>query len=93
MATSLLDFLPKHKCGLTIQHNEHKNYYECARDYIYSSNLDNLDWESQEELDKAINTDEIWTMTWYPETPIGSYSIAASTLESLLLFASKGEKI
>lgn len=34
-----------------------------------------------------IKQNEIWIMDWYPTTPIGHFTIAASSLESLLLFS------
>lgn len=43
-----------------------------------------LDWVSAEERAAAIQSNSIWTLQWYPDTPIGSYSVSASTLEALL---------
>ena len=41
------------------------------------------DFVSPEELKKAIAEDSVWILHWYPDTPIGSYSILASSLEAL----------
>jgi hypothetical protein len=81
--------LPKHKCGLFLTHNEHKNIYQTAEEYI--KNEDHTTWESEEHKQKAINTNEIWTLQWYPETPIGFYEISAPTLEDLLNFTKRVE--
>ena len=72
---------PKHKCGLFLTHNEHKDYYQKAEDWIKEVDYD---WADEESKMRAINTDEVWTLHWYPDTPIGFYSIAAPTLEELL---------
>lgn len=75
--------LPKHDCSLELSHNEHKNYYETAQDWL-DNNPGHYAWESEEDKQKAIGEDSIWTLQWYPQTPIGFYAIASSNLESLL---------
>jgi len=75
---------PKHKCSLTLQHNAHKDYYQPLADYIEENDWYN--WISDEAKQQALATDEIWTIQWYPDTPIGSYSVAAATLQELLDF-------
>jgi hypothetical protein len=39
---------------------------------------------TEEEIKESIQTDEIWEMIWFPETPVGSYKVCAPTLEKLL---------
>lgn len=78
--------LPKHKAALFISHNEHKNYYQTAAE---CADRDPAEWKSEEQKKRAIQTDEIWTMQWYPETPIGFHVIAAPTLEELIEFANE----
>jgi hypothetical protein len=77
--------LPPHKCGLSIEHNPHKNTYESVADWIQVPCVP--DFESDSEKQKCIDADDMWTMQWYPETPIGFNLIAAPTLEDLLRFA------
>jgi hypothetical protein len=78
--------LPEHKCGLHLEHNVHKNYYETAESYIrdYGMHV----WKDEASKQRAIDTDSIWTLQWYPDTPIGFYAIAAPTLEELLASSS-----
>ena len=85
--TDLLGLLPKHKSGLHLQHNDHKNVYETAVQWIVDN--DWCDWESEEAKQRAIDTDEIWTLQWYPDTPVGFYALAAPTFEELLEWANK----
>lgn len=42
------------------------------------------DWVSEEEKTKAIETNRMWTLQWYPDTPVGFYSVSASSLAVLL---------
>lgn len=76
--------LPPHKCELCITHNQHRSYYEKIADFIGGSGAD---WPSEEAKARAIATDEIWTIQWYPDTPISFHLIAAPTLEEALAFA------
>ena len=73
---------PNHKCGLYLTHNEHKDVYEDITQHIVD--LDLMDaFESPEAMQRAIDTDSVWTLQWYPETPIGFHRIAAATLEEI----------
>lgn len=76
--------LPKHRCGLHLCHNEHKNYYQSVEEFVLGSLFD---WKDEEAKQRAIATDEIWTLQWYPNTPVCCYCVAAPTLEELLEFA------
>jgi len=83
--------LPRHKCGLYLTHNEHKDIYQTATDWL-NEHQELHDWKNEEHKLRAISTDEIWILHWYPDTPIGFYSIVAPTLEELLEYASEIEK-
>jgi hypothetical protein len=82
--------LPAHKCGLYLQHNEHRDYYQPAAEWMEERG-DDYDWQSSEAIARAIESDSIWTLQWYPVTPVGCYCLAAPTLEELLAFAAKFE--
>ena len=73
---------PPHKCSLTLTHNQHKGYYESISDYIGRD--DRIQWVSEEEKQKAVKTNEIWELQWYPDTPVGFYCAGASTLDALM---------
>ena len=73
--------LPRHECGLYLEHNVHKDYYENLEDVL---NQDCYEDMLQEEKDEIIAADSLWTLQWYPDTPIGFYRVAASTLEKVL---------
>jgi hypothetical protein len=73
-----LNWLPEHKCGLHLSHNEHRDVYETVEQFY-----DADDFISTEEWDKAVAEDSVWVLHWYPNTPIGFTRIAASTLDAI----------
>jgi hypothetical protein len=73
---------PKHVC-LELTHNEHTVNYDSVEAYI-KKYVDEESWISKEEKEKAISTNEIWELIWYPDTPGGYCSLCASSLEALL---------
>ena len=81
--------LPPHKGELSIEHNQHKGSYESAASWLktHVDELDAYDIPNTEARSLMEVTNEIWTLTWYPYTPVGRYSIAAPNLESLMAFA------
>ena len=66
--------------SLHIVFNDHKTTYETIDDWMGSRDF----WVSEEEHQKAVAQDTIWVAHWYPHTPIGSYTVAASSLEAVL---------
>jgi hypothetical protein len=41
------------------------------------------DWVSEEERQRAYETNACWRLQWYPYTPVGFSSIQASSLEAI----------
>lgn len=74
LAEGLVALLPPHKFGLYIAHNAHKDVYE---------KVERCDWISDDERQKAIEEDDMWTIQWYPEPPNGSYALSACSLAVL----------
>lgn len=91
-ATHLLGLFPEHKCGLFLKHNVHRDYYQSAADWCKEQDERGeggmYEWESDEAKARAIATDEIWTLQWYPNTPVGFNAVASPTLPELLEWAS-----
>lgn len=87
---------PRHDCGLHLTHNNHKDYYQTVEQYIKDiadrsdeDEGEKEDWVSDEQRTKAIETNEMWELTWYPDTPVGSFCLWASDLEVLLKAANE----
>ena len=78
--------LPKYM-SLSINHNEHKNYYEPLKEYIdtlLNGKRPSLEELSDKEYKKCLEMDEFWEVRWYPETPISFNVVYGSTLEECL---------
>lgn len=43
---------------------------------------DRIDWVSEDERLKAIRENSVWTIQWYPNTPVGFNCVGASTFEA-----------
>lgn len=68
---------------LHLTFNDHASNYQTVAQAVEEDNWHG-DWINDEERDRAIATNRAWSLQWYPDTPIGSYSVSASTLEALL---------
>jgi hypothetical protein len=85
---------PKHEAGLWLMHNDHKSVYRTVQqainmeDHGYTLGC----WVSPEQRQKAIDTNECWTLQWYPQTPNGSCILSAADLDVLLTAAMLTEK-
>lgn len=77
------DVLPPHGAGLTLAHNDHKNLYQSIVEYAKETRLS---FVSVDEYERSLNTDEIWELQWYPDTPVGFNKLCASTLPALMAF-------
>lgn len=78
---------PKHKYGLYLIHNKHKDYYQSSKDYIEQREQNkgyHLNWSSETSREKCIETNQIWELQWYPDTPIGSHEVIGPTFEEVL---------
>ena len=82
----LLGLLHGKYSSITIGFND-----ECAPSYMtVAEEVENAErygaesWVSEEERQRAIETNSMWTAQWYPDTPIGFYVLHASSLPALL---------
>jgi len=77
---------PEHKCGLFLTHNEHRDYYQKLEEYM-EERSDLLKEMTEEDRAECIRTDSLWTLQWYPDTPVGFCHVAGPTLERVLELA------
>ncbi len=75
---------PEHKPSLHLTHNEHLSYYMTVQQCIDHKDHGYRDWVSEEQKQKAIETNECWTLQWYPKTPVGFCLMSAADLDVLL---------
>ena len=79
--------LPKHACGLYLQHNPHKDVYTKLESWLKDYDPEMYEFASDDARQRCIDTDEIWTLQWYPNTPVGFNAVAGSTLNECLELA------
>ena len=88
--TQLENMLPKNECSLTLEHNPHKDIYLTVQEWIELTDESHMyQWKDDADKQEAISTDELWTLQWYTDTPIGFYAVAASTISKLLDLANE----
>jgi hypothetical protein len=103
----LMEFppLPEHKGSLTIKHNPHKDVDIKLEPYLMDLPIRPV-FDSGEDLQACIETDEIWIIQWYPDRlastveevvqgtkPVSFHWVGASTLEKALSLALNWEKV
>lgn len=76
---------PEH-IALTLSHNEHATVYETVEHYYEDGRRGDwsFDWVNPEQKAKAIATQSVWELHWYPNTPVGFNVLLACDLDVLL---------
>lgn len=84
------DLFPAHKASLHLTHNDHKSVYETAAQWAANNDVyEHYEWVSDEQREKALATDSVWTLQWYPATPVGFYAVCGADLEAVLTRANE----
>ena len=86
-----MDWLPRHKCGLYLTHNENRDCYQTVSEWIDAIGIDDDEWVSSDEKEKSIADNELWSLHWYPDTPVGFCRILASSFDALRDYFAVGE--
>jgi hypothetical protein len=92
---NLLELLNGEFSSLTIAFNDdHACSYATAQRWLDEwgfygggSTDDRIKWPSNEERLKAISENSVWTIQWYPNTPVAFSCVGASTFEAAAEFA------
>jgi hypothetical protein len=80
--TRLLGLLKGEYSSLHITFNDHASDYMTAKEADKDGQFDDLEWVSQEDKQKALENNSVWSVQWYPNTPVGFNRILGSSLES-----------
>lgn len=78
--------------SMSISCNDHAvNYISASREIIENSfgRFDDKNFTSPEEKQRCADTNTIWTLQWYPDTPVGFYVVHASTFEAIAAWVRK----
>lgn len=75
---------PEHKASLHITHNGNKANYETIEAYCDWHKVTDEDWATPTSKQRAIETDSLWEVQWYPDTPVGFNVKYGATLKEIL---------
>lgn len=78
-----MEWIPKHDCGMFLSHNENRSSYMSVAKWIDTLGIEDDEWVSIEEKAKAVATESVWCLQWYPDTPVGFYRVFASSVEAI----------
>ena len=82
--------LPPH-VSCYIEHNDHLTVYRTAAEAIEESEVVRDGFETDEDRQRSIDTDQIWTMQVFRNTPVGFEFYSASSLGKLIDWAWRSE--
>jgi hypothetical protein len=71
----------------------HAVQYQTAAEYFADFPEQDLGWISPEEREKAISSNSVWTLQWYPKNPISHYVVRGSTAAAVLAAALDGKDV
>jgi len=75
----------KCKCSISLGINKHRDYYETAEQYVNNINGRNDREEIEDELKyRMIDTDTIYELQFYPDTPVGFYVVYGTSLDEVI---------
>jgi hypothetical protein len=72
LTDKIQELISRCKCGVSVEVNEHRNYYDSASKYMDELFDPDIDTDIKE---KMIETDTIICIQFYPHTPIGFHII------------------
>jgi hypothetical protein len=76
---------PAYQCSMSLEHNPHKVAFQTVAQWLAALDAESGPaWPSPEERQRAIDTNEMWLLTWYPHTAVRFQWAAASSLDSVL---------
>jgi len=76
--------------ALYLNYNDgHSAQYQTAERYFASFPEQDFGWISAEDREKAISSNSVWTLQWYPENPIRHYVVRASSPAAVIAAALK----
>lgn len=90
LESKLRGLLKGEHCSLSIQFNDHQgpNYMTAAQfEEYYGPEKWCGDWVSEEQHQKALATNSVWEIHWYPDTPVGFCAFLGADLEAVITAA------
>ena len=76
---------PPYQCSMTLEHNPHKVAYQTVAQWLAATDVESGPvWPSAEERQRAVDSNEMWLLTWYPHTAVRFQWAAAAALDAVL---------
>lgn len=76
------------KCGVHLSVNGHRDVYDTVEEYLRRSREEDLGIDPA-DLARMIEANTIYELQFYPDTPIGFYTVYGLSLEEVLTKASE----
>lgn len=82
--------IPPHAGGISISHNDcHGVYQTVAQEFSHSDDYYRDDCFLPGDKEVCADTESLWIIQWYPNTPVGHFTAFGSTLENALTMMQK----
>ena len=79
MREAFLVLLSKCECGVYLSINRHRDYYQTVEEYLIDE--EDIDPKVMEQM---ISMNKVYELQFYPDTPIGSYSVYHHDLDLMI---------
>lgn len=94
----LLSLLTGEHSSLTLSLNDgNASNYQSVRQMLsepgyYANRDEEPEWVSDDSRERAMATNRMWKLQWYPNTPVGFNDIAAATLVEIIEYLRREAK-
>lgn len=79
------EIIKKCKCGIYLEVNRYRDYYETVTEAIKEENERHSEPEIEPELaERMIKENMFISLQFYPDTPIGFYKVYGTSLEEVV---------
>ena len=79
--------LPDNRFGLEIRLDEHKRHLRSVREHY--SEFQPEDWVDEGERERAIETNTVWMLRWWPGTPLECHVALSATFFGLVKYMAR----
>lgn len=86
--------IPEHKGSATIHHNGHLvNYQSVAQEELNNPEWFVDAWVNEVSRQHALDMDTLWSVQWYPETPVGFQNLCAGRWSDIVVHLLAPEEV
>ena len=79
------EIIKKCKCGVYLEINKYRDYYETVEEAIKEENERQTEPEIEKELaDRMIKENMFISLQFYPDTPAGFYTVYGTSLDEVI---------